>query len=199
MIAFDAYKKYLAIKMHFKNNSYDYFKFKGQIKANRDSFESRKDKIFFQRLIKLYKEDEYENLLVSNMLVNSDLWIGEIINDTGKQNYAAWKKINQSLQYIFTEDMKYILDFIESNNLTFNDIFKPKPPWPDIARIGIHRAITLESFIIMNMIFNFIPAISKNISDDILWPDFKIKCLKYQPFIKIDPKKYKNVMKSIFL
>ena len=44
---YEAYKKYLAIKLHFTKDRYDYFKFNGQTKASYESFIQRNDKYFF--------------------------------------------------------------------------------------------------------------------------------------------------------
>jgi hypothetical protein len=49
MSAFEVYKDYLALKNHFSNKNYDYFKYKGKVRTSIDSFNKRKDKIFFEK------------------------------------------------------------------------------------------------------------------------------------------------------
>ncbi|CAB4141262.1 59 protein [uncultured Caudovirales phage] len=200
MNAYEAYKKYLAIKLHFQQDSYDYFKFSGSVKANKESFESRRDKYFFQRLAKLYTDEQYLQLLVSNFIHNSDIWVGDILSESARTNYVNWKKTYQSLNYVFTEDMLKIENYLQEKNISdFNLLFNSKKTWPDIVTIGIQKTITIESFIIMNKILNFIPKISKNIEDTIVWPEFKKLCLKYSPFLDVDLKKYKKTMRDIFV
>jgi hypothetical protein len=36
----------------------------------------------------------------------------------------------------------------------------------------------------------------KKIDDDIIWPDFKMRCLKYTPFIRYDKEKYLHILKK---
>ena len=40
---FDVYKTYLAIKLHFQSDSYDYYKYGGKVNAKLDTFTKRKD------------------------------------------------------------------------------------------------------------------------------------------------------------
>ena len=65
---FEVYQKYLSLKQHFNRNEYDYFKFKGKVRASESSFEKRKDKHHFIRLSKIYKEEELTKFLVSNFV-----------------------------------------------------------------------------------------------------------------------------------
>jgi hypothetical protein len=60
MDAFAAYKKYVALKLHFQQDNYDYFKFSGKAKVSREKFETRRDKYYFQRIAKLYDEKQFE-------------------------------------------------------------------------------------------------------------------------------------------
>ena len=47
MDAYEAYQKYLALRTHFKDDKYDYHRYHGKLKANRDRFEVRRDKYSF--------------------------------------------------------------------------------------------------------------------------------------------------------
>ena len=67
MKAFDAYNMYVAIKLHFQTN-YDYFKFAGKVKTSKHSFDVRRDRIMFERVAKVYNEEQFRLLLVANFL-----------------------------------------------------------------------------------------------------------------------------------
>ena len=49
MNEFEAYKHYLALKLHFSSD-YDYFKYNGKTNATQQSFEKRKDRFRFSKL-----------------------------------------------------------------------------------------------------------------------------------------------------
>ena len=44
MTGFEVYKLYLALKLHFTSETYDYFQYGGSAKASQKSFDQRKDK-----------------------------------------------------------------------------------------------------------------------------------------------------------
>ena len=48
MTPFQVFSEYLAIKSHFSNINYDYFKYK-KTRATLTSFNKRKDRYFFER------------------------------------------------------------------------------------------------------------------------------------------------------
>lgn len=58
------------------------------------------------------------------------------------------------------------------------------------------KQISLETLVILNDIMNFFPMWNKKIDDDILWPDFKMKCEKYTPFLNYDKVKFKEILKE---
>lgn len=78
MTPFEAYKTYVSLKNHFTKESYDYFKYGGKGKFSESSFEVRKDKYFFY---KLSKQKDLVNYIVSNFVVNENLWVGDLVNE----------------------------------------------------------------------------------------------------------------------
>ena len=98
MNPYDAYKMYLALKMHFTQDKYDYIKYNGSVRANPQSFDTRKDKFFFY---KLSKKEDLLNYYVSNMLEKPDIWAGDLLNEKAENVYADWQKRQQSLTYHF--------------------------------------------------------------------------------------------------
>jgi len=65
MSAFECYKEYVALKNHFTQKSYDYVKYNGKTSVKADSFNSRKDKIFFE---KLAKHKDPKGFLIANLV-----------------------------------------------------------------------------------------------------------------------------------
>lgn len=202
MKGYDAYRKYVAIKLHFQT-SYDYFKFAGKAKASRESFENRRDRHVFDRLAKVYDDEQYELLLVANFLDNSDVWIGTIASEQGRQKYLALKKRLQSLQYQFKQDMDKIKSSIDAGIIkSFDDVFScvsDDSTWPYLVDLMTQQDITLESFIIMNKVLNFLPRMSKTINEDLVWPELHKLITKYSPFVRVDVKPFRTIMRNAFL
>ena len=53
MNEFEAYQKYIALKLHFTSD-YDYFKYNGKTNVTLNSFNERKDKFHFKKIVKKY-------------------------------------------------------------------------------------------------------------------------------------------------
>lgn len=202
MNAYDAYKRYVALKLHFQQKDYDYFKFSGSAKVSREKFETRNDKYFFQRIAKLYDVKQLEQLLVANFIVNKSAWIGEVMSDVGRARHLEFKKTVQALEYNFQEDMNSLKQMIDVGDLpSFDSIFDIErgDDWPELVTLTLHKTIRVESFIIMNKIFNFLPKMNSRIEDSIVWPEMYQLCRKYSPFLNVDVVRYRTIMKNIFL
>lgn len=190
---FDVYKTYLALKNHFTNQNYDYFKYYGKSRASITSFNKRKDKYFFERCSRKMNDDEVVNYFVSNFVVHDDpqkVWIGEIIH-TGEDNYNHWKKRNQSLSYLFSEEIESV--FGEKD---FDSMFEcKKGSHPQILKEYLKKSLSLETLIILNKILNYRKKYDK-ILDDMVWKTVSNKIQKYEPFmLNIDVDKFKTILK----
>jgi len=201
MNAYDAYRKYVAIKLHFQQKDYDYFKFAGVAKVSREKFETRNDKYFFQRIAKVYNEEQFEQLLVANFISNKSGWIGDIFSDDGRKRLLEWKKTQQALEYLFEQDLQAIKQLIDDGEISsFDDIFScVDNDWPELVTMVFQSAIKIETFIIMNKVLNFFPKMDSQIADTLVWPELRLMCTKYSPFIKVDVKRYKKIMRKIFV
>lgn len=202
MDGFGVYRKYVALKLHFQQKKYDYFKFSGVAKVSREKFEMRNDKYFFHRISKVYDDTQVEQLFVSNFVINKNVWIGDIVSEIGRKNYLDYRKKHQSLEYIFSEDMKRIHNLIISGVLrSFDSLFESTEcdNWPEIVALTMQETICLETFIIMNKALNFMPKISAKIDDTLVWPEVQQLSKKYAPFIQVDVKRFKKIMKNTFV
>jgi len=184
MEPFEVYQKYLALKNHFSNDKYDYFTYNGKMKLTRDSFERRKDKYFFY---KLSKAKDVEKVLLANMVDgDTSFWIGEVRDSTPEDIYKKWLKRQQSLLYKFTEDLDNLKEDFNEN------IQVDEYGHPYLLRLYMRGDVCIETVIVLNMLTNFFPYWDKKMKDDPIWPDTKRKMLKYQPFLSIEPSRFKK-------
>jgi len=193
MTPFDVYKQYLAIKNHFSKPNYDYFKYAGKSRASINSFNTRKDKYWFERMSRQKTDDEIKNYYVANF-VESDtpdrLWIGEIFRD-GEQKYQNWMKRQQSLSYLFKEQSQTIfLDY------DLDEIFDTSKTHPIILKKFLSSQITIETMVIYNKIFLYSDIFDRKLKDPV-WESVSLKIRKHSPFLNIDIKQYKKYLKTI--
>ena len=197
MIPLDVYRTYLSVRNHFTNDTYNFFKFGGKTKASSSAFEKRRDRYIFDKVSKDYKDDEVALLFVSNFIAKEKFWIGNTLSEESRNIYTMWRKKIQSLSYIFENDVKAIIDEINDREIDFDSVFKIQDgQHPIILRLTLADRISLESFLILNKILDFFPQFNRRIEETIIWPDFYKKCVKYEPFVKVDMTRFKFILKK---
>ena len=197
MIPLDVYRTYLSVRNHFTNDNYNFFKFGGKTKASSSAFEKRRDRYIFDKVSKDYKDDEVALLFVSNFIAKEKFWIGNTLSEESRNIYTMWRKKIQSLSYIFENDVKVIIDEINDREIDFDSVFKIQDgQHPIILRLTLADRISLESFLILNKILDFFPQFNRRIEETIIWPDYYKKCVKYEPFVKVDMTRFKFILKK---
>ena len=119
MTGFEVYKMYLALKLHFTSDTYDYFQYGGSAKASQRSFDQRKDKFFFVKLSRKFKDFELRDFFVANFLAEDKVYPATLVRE-GAKNYAEYIKRKESLSYRFKEDVGTLHDLQEDFEGLFN-------------------------------------------------------------------------------
>ena len=190
---FEVYQKYLSLKQHFNKKEYDYFKFKGRVRASESAFEKRNDKFHFIRLSKIYKDDELIKFFVSNFIKTNDLWVGNITSTEGRQNYITWKAKIQGLPYVFESEINTLFD----QSSEFNLLFECRDgQHPIVLRRVFGEEVSLETFIILDSILNFTSNFNEKIEESVMWPNLYSMINKYAPFLVVNKQKYVDILKK---
>lgn len=177
------------MKKHFSDAGYDYHKYNGKIRASYDKFRTRNDAYFFA---KLADRDNPEKLMLANMLVKPDVWIRNILEQEGENRYIEWQKKIDSLSRVFSQDLNQLDDNYQSNFTSVNG------QHPLIMTLYLQKKITLETLTILATISNVFPYWEKEIVDKIIAGDIIKLVRKYKPFLEIDEKKFKNLVRKRF-
>ena len=193
MNGYEAYCLYTSLKLHFTQESYDYFKYGGKTNLSIESFENRKDKYYYYKISRRYEKEEYVNFLVANFLIDSNIWIGKLLQDECHQNYLNRQKIMQSLMYSFENDCRNLFEDVKNPN----DILVNVNNYPVLLQKIFRKEVNIETLIILSDILGFLPMWCKKITDTIQWPNFYHKLMKYKLFINYDKVKYRQKLKSI--
>lgn len=183
MNAILVYQEYRALKLHFTTD-YDYFKYGGKLRVKNDP-RGRKDWGFFERLS---KDKEYPTLILSNILKNPKLWVGDLFNTECVETHNLWKRRNQGLTYQFKTDINKLPDDI-------NEFLLSKNGHPELLRKYIAGEITLETLCILNNKIGFVNYWNSVMEGDPVWGATEGLMLKYTPFVHYD----KGKIDKIFL
>ena len=190
---FETYQSYLSMKSHFTNRRYDFFRYGGKSRATMASFNKRKDKYWFEKTSRKYSDGEIVDFLLANFVTTDNpknLWIGEIIN-SGERTYADWIRRQQSISYIFKEESSKLL---EENEL--DELFQIGKGHPIILKKFLGSDISLETFVIFDIIFAFTEKFDEKLLDPV-WETVSLKIRKYKPFLNINVFNFKKILREI--
>lgn len=190
---FASYIMFHAIKQHFTTKSYDFLKYNGKIKLNQDHFLKDKCKYSYYKLSRKYNLDELRDFLVANFVDREIKWVGDLTNEEGESSYFKWKKRNQSLTYIFTGNVECLFEKV---NKPDELLVVRSGKFPRLLQETMEGNIEVETLCILNDIMGFLPMWDKKVDDDIIYPEWSRKIIKYTPFIDFDKAKYKNILKQ---
>tara|TARA_Y100001937_G_scaffold120150_1_gene176944 strand:- start:6028 stop:6603 length:576 start_codon:yes stop_codon:yes gene_type:complete len=186
---YEAYKKYLAIKLHFTKDEFDFFKY-GETKAKYETFVQRNDRYFFVKAARKYG-DELTDYFVSNFVSNKT----DYIKDFNEDSYYNWRKKIDGLTYYFKLDIEKLLKKTDNN---FDKIFKCyRGQHPPLLKMYMAKKITLETMCILETLVNYTKVLDKKIDETYVWPTVKRKIIKYKPFIKFNKERMKLELRKM--
>ena len=192
MTPFECYKTYVAMKQHFTKDKYDYFKYGGKSRASATSFKGRKDRYFFERMSRKKSDEQIVQYFISNFVSTEDpskVWIGEIIQN-GEPNFQDWQKRNQSLAYVFGDEIERVF-----KGSSFDSYFDSSGQHPKILKEYLKGNVSIETLVILDKVLGYVEKFDKKILDPI-WGSVSMKIKKYGPFLNIDVPRYKKILKE---
>jgi hypothetical protein len=181
MIAYNVYETYLALRQHFTNPNYDYFRYSGKVRTNIESFNKRRDRYFFEKLSRKKTESEIINYFVSNFIQSSDpskMWVGEL-KTNGDENYLNWKTRTQSLSYRFKQE----LNSLTERHHLYEVLFSETGGHPRIIKQYLGGKISIETLVILDDLTSFMKKLDV---DDVIVSLVIHKVRKYRPFLSYD-------------
>lgn len=192
----DAYICYLAVQSHFTRKGYDYFKYGGRVNASESSYLKRKDRWFFVKLRRKFKKDiDMRNFLVAQFSTKDKVWIGDLFDREADETYRAWLKKREGITQLFNQDMTKLCDALLFNDLQFNALFEcPGGQHPMVLKWLISDEISVETFVILDSIFNLCEYLDNNIVEKMVWPKWKQKIKKYAPFVLFESDKCREIL-----
>lgn len=190
MSGYDVYIDYLALRNHFNSDSYDYFRYSGKTGVKTKTFDSRKDKMFFD---KLAKRPDYHNFLLANFIKNNKAWIRDLAYSTEAEKvFQEWKKRNEALSYNFKTELSKLDD-------NFNNNFKCKSnEHPILLGKYLANEISLETFCILLDLSKAKGYWDSKLIGDPIWSTVSRTVTKYSPFIKYNKVKFKKIILDKF-
>ena len=197
---FDVYKTYLAVKLHFTSDTYEYYKYGGKVNTKLDTFTKRKDRYFFHKLSTRYAETDILDFFVANFLADSKRWIGNLLANDGRDVYLDYKKRKEAFAYHFKQECGTIVSDLGRRNISFNDGFiPPNGQHPRILRLLIQRKISYQTAVVLDHFLGFTKNWDKEITEKVVWPEISLKVSRVKPFVNFNATECKLIMKDTFV
>lgn len=184
----DTYKLYLSIKSHFTNDSYDFFRYRGNVKIKNPE-KSLVSKPYFYTITKLSKKYEAKQLrdyFVSNMLVDDGKNIFDVDSE-GKRVYDDYLRRKNSRTYLFKTEVTKVANEVKNRNGThFWDSVNPEQEThPLLFRMFVGSYISPETMALLYKIKSYISIWDGSVKENVLYPMVTNQIKKFEPFVMI--------------
>ena len=184
MTDFEASRQFLALKLHFTSEHYDYFKYNGKHNATMASFEKRTDKRFFKKLVR--KNINITEYYVAN-LVNGKEWISQFEDSVWKD----WLSRSQSIEYNFINEAEKLLTSAGNFDIIFNC---DEGTHPKLLKAYLAKKISLETLVILDRLVRYRKVFDREIDESYIWPKVSMLIQKYEPFVKVNIVKCRRML-----
>lgn len=187
MDGFDAYRYYMACKLHFTSDKYDVFKSNGRVKGKRDIFDQRNDKYLFEKLARKYdRPHDVIQYFVANFAYGNDAVVYS--DSVADENLTVWQKRKQSLTQTFKDDLDKIQLHLEKNKLSKDRLFNfVQGNQPELLKLFLGGHVCIETMVILDSYANYLSSWKENANLLFEWYTRRIdKCRK---FVKFDSDK----------
>ena len=190
--AFGTYCLFMALRNHFTQKGYCYFKYNGKIKTTKESFMINKDRFKYSKLSKKYDAVEMRDFIIANLLVGRK-WIGDFLEEAADETYTEYKRRNQALTYMFASDLDKL----------FSDLSYPKEAfkcrkngtYPRVIDLHLSQDLSIETLAILNSFIHYSDRFDERLGEnDIIWEPLKLKIFKLTPFLDYDREKFKVML-----
>ena len=196
MTGYEAYELFQALKRHFTQEKFDFFKYHGHINTSKEAFENRKDKWHFYKLSRKFgTKQELTDFLIANFLDNENIWVNNLLVEEADIRYIEYKKVMQSLAYTFENDCISLFEDCKDPN----SLLVTNGDYPILLTKALRKEIHIQTLVLLNIILGFVPMWSKTITDTIRWPNYHMKMLKIASFLPQDSVRYKLILKKVLL
>lgn len=191
MSSFDTYSLFLALKNHFTQPTYDYFKYHGKTNASPDSFMARRDRFQFQKLSRKVDANQMKDFLIANLMAGKS-WVGDFLEDDAHDIYLAYAKRKQAFSYVFANELDKLF-----GEYSPECAFKSKDGQiPPVLNCLMNGTISPETFAILDRFIGFSKVFDEKLDDDYIWTKYRNVVVKLYPFLEYDKKKVLQILKE---
>lgn len=195
MDGIQAYRYYMALKLHFSKDSYDVFK-NPKVNCSQKSFDKRNDRFLFEKLAKKHPVDrELIQYYVANFAYgNTNLVYNE---EESISCYFEWVKRKESITKVFSDDIDKIIQIAQKNKFTKNEVLDFTFSTPSvILSLYLGGHISIESVRIIDDYLNMIERWKNAEFTTSFWDKDICRVSKLKKFVRYDKTRINPIIDS---
>ena len=182
---FQVCKILMALKLHFTSNSYNYFKYDGEVNMSLNAYAMRKDKYQCERLS---RKNSVENKFVdfaSTIYAHAEypkkLWTSDFLTKDAENEYEESVKWTDSLTYNFTQELTTVMQSGVDAGFSYNWALNADDV-PPLVSMLFKGNVSLEFCCILEQRLGMIEA-WKTHEGDVFFDQFASRVERFRPFI----------------
>lgn len=186
---YQTYCLFIALKNHFTQKRYDFFKYNGKTNVSKESFSSSRDKYKYIKLARKYDDSQMRDFIISNLLFYR-LWIGDYLDEDADKLYKDYMKRKQAITYCFANELEKLGDLKKAFRVKNGQM-------PELINFYLQGQISIETMTILNQFIQYASKFDKVLGADcIIWGRIRLLILKLTPFLEYDKEKIKDILKQ---
>ena len=189
MRGFETFQIYQSLRLHFTRDSYDATKYNFKTSVKEASFNSRRDKYFFDKWGAKFRNKED---LISFFVSNFTEGIMYIAQFNEKSHVARQSRLN-AISYLFEKEMRIMSDLEDSFDSACKGFGRDT-----FMGCLMSNEISMESVILVDRLVGFIDRLVGCQDPLGVYNEWLMKVKKYRPFVEIPGGKEEKI-KGIIL
>lgn len=192
---FTIFKIYCALKAHYQG-AFDINKYGLKVRSSVESFDDRKDKVFFERLAAKHNARTCYEMMLFNFASNVECFSYELSTSGAYDFYLRYCGKLDIISQVFKQDLNKIFSLLTSSNKEYKELFRGKGH-PVIFQLLLSERISVETFILINNIDPFIDEMNEQYKDDLLWASWYMRIKQYASLLTINSGLAKNLFDEV--
>jgi hypothetical protein len=176
----------IAIRLHFSDWEYDYFRYHGRVK-NAVYDPSETNSFFYA---KIAQERDPEFFVAANLVENHRRWVGDFAKD--RVTYARRSGNVGKLSYLIPQELDKLAPDFDAN------IHCEPGRHPRLIRAYLGGMVSLETAAILTDVAECLPYWREVMAEDAVGLGVATRLWKYIPFIRYDREKISNLIASYY-
>ena len=195
MDGIQAYRYYMALKLHFSKDSFDVFK-NPKINCSQKSFEKRNDRFLFEKMAKKHPVDkELIQFYVANFAYGNTNFVYN--EEESTSCYFEWRRRRESTTKVFSDDIDKIIQVAQKNKLTKTEVLDFTFSTPSaILSLYLGGHISIETVRIIDDYLNIVANWGNADLKSAFWDNDIRRISKLKKFVRYDSYRIKPIIDS---